>query len=161
MDENGQVLNARYTQKRATDYLRAYCDPGFKVDPPYEDWETELYEQIDDMWDLYRKCLPDVGKAYEELPMEVYKDGVLSGKIKRLMALTGALVHGCRACVLFQADKALAAGAAVEEILEACAVAVSLGGTMGAGETTRVVKFLDEKGLLDEFKRIGRVEGLS
>jgi hypothetical protein len=44
LDENGQVLNARHAQKRATDYLRAYCDPSFEVDPPYEDWETKLYE---------------------------------------------------------------------------------------------------------------------
>jgi len=43
MDENGEVLNAHYAQKRATDYLRAYCNPDFKVDPPYEEWEMELY----------------------------------------------------------------------------------------------------------------------
>ena len=44
LDEKGQVLNAQYAQKRATDYLRAYCDRSFKVDPPYEDWELELHE---------------------------------------------------------------------------------------------------------------------
>ncbi len=114
--------------------------------------QSELHDQIGDMWDLYRKCLPEVGKAYDALPIEVYKDGALPGKIKRLMALTGALVHGCRSCVLFQTDHALAVGATVEEILEACSVAVSLGGTMGAGETTRVVEFLNEKGLLNKFK---------
>jgi len=43
LDENGDVLNAKYAEKRATDYLRAYCDPAFKVDPPYEDWEVALY----------------------------------------------------------------------------------------------------------------------
>ena len=43
MDEKGEVLNAKYAEKRATDYLRSYCDPNFKVEPPYEDWETELY----------------------------------------------------------------------------------------------------------------------
>lgn len=105
-------------------------------------------EQITNMWHLYKQFLPDVGRAYDELPMEVYKDGALPGKVKRLMALTGALVHGCRACILFQTDQALTTGATVEEILEACSVAVSLGGTMGAGETARVVEFLDEKGLL-------------
>ncbi len=114
--------------------------------------QSKLHDRIGNMWDLYRKCLPEIGKAYDALPMEVYKDGALPGKIKRLMALTGALVHGCRACVLFQTDHALAAGATVEEILEACGVAVSLGGTMGAGETARVVEFLHEKGLIDEFK---------
>ncbi len=112
--------------------------------------QTKLHEQIGNTWDVYKKCLPGVAHAYDELPMEVYRDGALPGKIKRLMALTGALVHGCRACILFQIEESLAAGATVEEVLEACSVAVSLGGTMGAGETTRVVRFLQEKGLLPE-----------
>jgi hypothetical protein len=43
LDENGQVLNATYAQRRATDYLRAYCDRTFKVEPPYQDWELELH----------------------------------------------------------------------------------------------------------------------
>jgi hypothetical protein len=42
-DESGQVLNAQHAQKRATDYLRSYCVRGFKVGPPYEDWELELH----------------------------------------------------------------------------------------------------------------------
>ena len=115
--------------------------------------QEKLHGEIHRLWETYKKCMPDVAIAYEELPMEVYKDGVLSGKIKRMMALTGALVHGCRACVLYQTEEALALGATAEEILEACAVAISLGGTMGAGETTRVVKLLEEKGLLEELKK--------
>ena len=43
LDKNGNVLNAKYAEKRATDYLRAYCDPEFIVIPPYEDWEIALY----------------------------------------------------------------------------------------------------------------------
>ncbi len=43
LDENGLVLNAKYAEKRATDYLRHYCDSSFKVEPPYEDRETELH----------------------------------------------------------------------------------------------------------------------
>ncbi|MDR1450035.1 MAG: hypothetical protein LBI84_07545 [Propionibacteriaceae bacterium] len=43
LDENGTVLNAKYTEKRATDYLRSYCDPSFAVDPPYAEWEITLY----------------------------------------------------------------------------------------------------------------------
>ena len=43
LDKDGTVLNEAYAGKRATDYLRSYCDPEFKVDPPYEYWETELY----------------------------------------------------------------------------------------------------------------------
>jgi len=43
LDENGQVLNAKYAEKRATDYLRQYCDSSFIVEPPYEDWEIFLH----------------------------------------------------------------------------------------------------------------------
>ena len=43
LDENGMVLNAKYAEKRATDYIRQYCDQNFKVEPEYEDWEIELY----------------------------------------------------------------------------------------------------------------------
>lgn len=43
VDESGQVLNAQHAQKRATDYLRAYCDRSFKVEPPFENWELELH----------------------------------------------------------------------------------------------------------------------
>ena len=44
LDENGRVLNAKYAEKRATDYLRSYCDPNYKVNPAYQDWETQLHE---------------------------------------------------------------------------------------------------------------------
>jgi len=97
---------------------------------------------------LYKEKMPEVGRNYDALPGEVYKDGALSGKVKRLMALCGALVHGCPACQMAQTERALELGATVDEVLEACAVAISLGGTMGAGETTNVVRFLQEKGLL-------------
>ena len=43
LDSEGTVLNAKYAEKRAVDYIRSYCDPNFKVAPPYEDWEIELY----------------------------------------------------------------------------------------------------------------------
>ena len=114
--------------------------------------QKELINEINQLWGTYQKCMPDVAQAYDELPMEVYKNGVLTGKVKRLMAIVGALVHGCRACILYQTEEALALGATAEEILETCAVAISLGGTMGAGETTRVVQLLEEKGLLEELK---------
>ncbi|ALR29697.1 hypothetical protein ATE47_03780 [Chryseobacterium sp. IHB B 17019] len=44
LDEDGQVLNAKYAEKRATDYIRTYCDSSFVIDPPYENWEIALYD---------------------------------------------------------------------------------------------------------------------
>jgi hypothetical protein len=43
LDEQGNVINGEYAEKRATDYLHSYCDPSFKVTPEYEYWEVELY----------------------------------------------------------------------------------------------------------------------
>ena len=43
IDEDGRVLNFTYAQRRATDYLKSYCNSDFTVEPPYEDWEVALY----------------------------------------------------------------------------------------------------------------------
>ena len=43
LDENGQVLNFTHAQKRATDYSKSYCVPGYTVSPALEEWETSLY----------------------------------------------------------------------------------------------------------------------
>jgi hypothetical protein len=43
LDSEGNVTNNKYAQKRATDYLRSYCEADYNVTPPYEDWETCLY----------------------------------------------------------------------------------------------------------------------
>ncbi|MDJ1466731.1 DUF7677 family protein [Xanthocytophaga flava] len=43
VDEDGMVLNAKYAEKRATQYIRSYCDSDFVVEPPFEDWELALH----------------------------------------------------------------------------------------------------------------------
>lgn len=110
--------------------------------------QVETRQKTRELFEKYRELLPEVGEAYGVFPEVAYRDGVLSARIKRLMALTGALVHGCEACILHQTDLAIEQGATVEEILETCAVATSLGGTMAAGETTKVVQYLEERGLV-------------
>lgn len=41
---DGAPTNAKYAEYRAAQYMRAYCDPEYVVDPPFEDWEVELFE---------------------------------------------------------------------------------------------------------------------
>ena len=43
VDEKGKVTNLKHAEKRAADYLRSYCDPTFRVEPPFENWEVELH----------------------------------------------------------------------------------------------------------------------
>ena len=108
--------------------------------------QTELWASHGGRFSKFKDMQPRVGELYDELSEEAYREGALSTKHKRLMALVGALVHGCEACILFQSEKALAAGAGLEEISEACSVAISLGGTMAAGQTCRLMRFLEERG---------------
>ena len=42
LDEEGNVTNFKHAQKRATDYIRSYMNPDFKISPPLEESETTL-----------------------------------------------------------------------------------------------------------------------
>jgi len=43
VDENGEVLNEGDARYRAAQWVRSYCDPSYRVEPPFERWETELH----------------------------------------------------------------------------------------------------------------------
>ncbi|MGE4193342.1 MAG: carboxymuconolactone decarboxylase family protein [Pseudodesulfovibrio sp.] len=111
--------------------------------------QTELRKNIERNWAAFKRAMPELTQAQEAHTMEVYKDGEVGGKHKRLMALVGALVSGCRGCILFQTNAALELGATAGEILESCAVAVSLGGTMASANTARVIEYLVENGVME------------
>ena len=96
----------------------------------------------------YTEEMPDVMSAMRTFINEAYKDGALSAKVKRLIAMGIAISNGCTGCILAQTNYAVENGATKEEILEACAVAMSIGGTMATAESLRVVKLLDELGML-------------
>jgi hypothetical protein len=44
MDENGVVLNSKYAEKRAAQWLRSYVDRNYEMVPPLEDWEGYLHD---------------------------------------------------------------------------------------------------------------------
>jgi hypothetical protein len=43
LDDNGQVLNAKHAERRAAQYILQYVT-GRKAEPPFEQWEVELYD---------------------------------------------------------------------------------------------------------------------
>ena len=43
IDAEGNVLNYKYCENRAAQYIREYFDNNYKADPPFEFWEVELY----------------------------------------------------------------------------------------------------------------------
>jgi AhpD family alkylhydroperoxidase len=77
-----------------------------------------------------------------------YKDGALSAKTKRLIAITIALGVGCRNCILALNKHALENGATKEELLETISVVTSMRDTTGIAKSLRVIQLLDELGKL-------------
>jgi len=107
--------------------------------------QLEYYTETGKYRDRLDQGLPAMA-VYTAFRQAVYKDGALSQKVKRLIALACGLQTGCTRCIQGQTKDAAAAGATKEEILETVAVAVVMGGTAVSAETWRVVKVLEELG---------------
>ena len=110
--------------------------------------QAETLEEITRLARKLRAHLPEIGSHYDALSEEIYRDGALSARQKRLMALAVAVTHGCVGCMLFQAERALALGAGRQEVIETLAVAVGLGGSMASSKTAHVMAYLEQKGLV-------------
>ena len=110
--------------------------------------QLELNENRNKNLGKFAEQLPEVFKQVRAQATEVYRDGALSAKTKRLMAMAVALGAGCRNCILGQAMYALDKGATKEEILEVISVVVSMRGTTGVAESLRVIQLLEELGKL-------------
>ncbi|OGO31972.1 MAG: hypothetical protein A2Z29_06245 [Chloroflexi bacterium RBG_16_56_11] len=105
--------------------------------------QLEYYTATGKYRDKFDQELPAMA-AYTAFRKQVYKDGALSLKNKRLIALACGLQAGCTRCVQGQTKDAVGAGATRQEVLEAVAVAVVIGGTAVSAETWRVMKVLEE-----------------
>lgn len=110
--------------------------------------QVQLNNERLKLLDKFRQALPDLMVPESAKWEVVYKNGALSSKVKRLIALGIALRAGCTNCILGQTMRALDAGATREEILETLAVETAISGTTGIAESLRVIKLLDELGKL-------------
>jgi len=110
--------------------------------------QLELYDSLIRYRDKRSKVLPDVAAAGDALRDAVYGDGALSKKVKRLIAMAVALGIGCMPCIIAQTKQAVDAGATKEEVLEAASVLLAIHGTSGYSESWRVVKVLEELGMM-------------
>jgi AhpD family alkylhydroperoxidase len=107
--------------------------------------QLEYYTDTGKYRDRFDEALP-VMAAYTNFRKQVYKDGALSLKTKRLIALACGLQSGCTRCTQGQTKDAIAAGATKDEVMEAVSVAIVMGGTAVSAETWRVVKTMQELG---------------
>ena len=89
--------------------------------------------------------LHSVMGAFMKLDQECVKEGVLSNKIKELIAVGIAVSVRCEYCIRFHVAEAVKAGANRAEILEAAGVSIFMGG--GPAVTYAAVVLLE---ILDE-----------
>jgi len=70
------------------------------------------------------EMLPETAEAFGQMRNSIFKDGFLDVKTKELIAVASSVLMRCQFCVDVHSQRAVAAGAAKEEIAEAIAVAM-------------------------------------
>jgi len=75
-----------------------------------------------------RDATPEVWAGFGALHQAAVADGVLSAKVKELMALAIAVVKQCDGCIAYHAKAAARRGATAEEVAEALGVALLMDG---------------------------------
>jgi len=104
--------------------------------------EEEIYDIEKDFkmtLGVMRKESPKVMEAFLNLLRSVSQGGILSAKEKELISLGIALYARCEPCIILHTKSAIEAGATKEELIEACAVALMMG---GSPTTTYMATFL-------------------
>ena len=90
----------------------------------YPEYHAHLQQLIGQL----SKQIPGTMSAFVEMHRDAVADGVLSARVKELMALAISIVVRCDGCISYHVHDAFRAGATTEEIQEAVGVAVLMGG---------------------------------
>jgi len=94
---------------------------------------------------IMKQDMPEVMKNVGGLFQAALPAGALPAKEKALIGLGISVAIHCETCILVFMEKCLGAGATRAEILEACAVAVALGGGPATAYVAQVLKVLEEQ----------------
>ena len=75
---------------------------------------------------------PEVGKTFADFYDSMWKDGALSRKVKELMFMSGGVAYCSPRCIIHVLP-AVKSGATVDEVFEAAAIGMMLGGFVPGG----------------------------
>ena len=87
-----------------------------------------LAEMADHNKDLATGPMADYMRGWRGFTAVAHKDDALSRKEKELIAVAISLAKRCERCIAYHVRSALKAGATMQELLEACFVAVMMEG---------------------------------
>jgi AhpD family alkylhydroperoxidase len=97
-----------------------------------------------------RARLPGVMEDFNDLAQSVFALPSIPSKMKELIAVAVAVGIRCQPCIVHHVKKALDQGATAQEILEACGVAITMGGGPSIAYTSYVVQALKEFKAMEE-----------
>ncbi len=92
---------------------------------------TDFHQMIDDLaapTRELRQASPEAWAGFTALHKAAVAEGVLSAKVKELMALSIAVVKQCDGCIAYHAKAAARRGATPAEVAEALDVALLMDG---------------------------------
>jgi AhpD family alkylhydroperoxidase len=110
--------------------------------------ETETVKQFREerknLNNIVMKYSSDKIKKFYSLDAHVYQEGALSKKTKELLGLIASLVLRCDDCITYHLMQCYEHGITNEELEEACAIGVVVGGSVTIPHLRRVFKTWDE-----------------
>ncbi|HBR22816.1 MAG TPA: carboxymuconolactone decarboxylase family protein [Nitrospiraceae bacterium] len=109
----------------------------------------EQLERIKSLIGGMSKELPGPVSGFSKLHKEALAEGVLSTKMKELIALGISISAGCEGCISFHVHDALRAGATRQEVMETIGVAI----LMGRGSS--MIYSAEALDALDQFEVMG------
>ena len=99
---------------------------------------------LDEYWLEMRALVPDAMNAFGQLTKAAQSPGALDKKSKELIALSISVAIHCEGCVAYHARGALRAGASRQEVAEALAVAIQMGGGPSANYAADALRAFDQ-----------------
>ncbi len=109
--------------------------------------QKEVLKRINTHLVNMRQQDSDFMSAYMNLSKQGKKPGVLSGKFKQLIGIAVSVKAQCDRCIPWHVKNAVELGATRQEILEACEVAITMGGGPSLMYVENVMKALDDLGV--------------
>ncbi len=91
------------------------------------DWKTYMDDMKNDIRALNR-TIPETTRAFATLGKSVKESEVLPFKTKEFIALGIAVSQGCEPCIGFHIEALVRIGASREEVADALAMALQMGG---------------------------------
>ncbi len=105
---------------------------------------VETIKLLQEGREAIQETLPGVMEGFRDFCQSANAQGLIPNKMKELIAVAVAVGIRCQPCIVHRVKEALDQGATAAEILEACSVAMTMGGGPSIAYTSYVVRALKD-----------------